>query len=502
VAAVRNSPEVVAARAAVQVTERTVTALERQLAREQERASRLEGITEGRHAAGRMTAAAGRATADQAEKIGHINEALHEARKRASAANGHLKAIEGEVIHGARQASKAARERLKAAERDARTTTRTKVADIDRALGDEQRRVAGVAPKQADRLHGAIAGLDSAAAGVRGTRAQIRDLDQRISAERARTSGVPHAQMNKLVNAIADRDDARARLGEHQAEHVSARARDISVKVAAANAALVGGGKQGRVFAHKTDANKVAQRLNDAAHEVADGRVRKKASDTVPLEFEVRKLGEDGFAVVPKIAAERRYKSTREKAPMSHASVGTSPNTYAKLFRVSRRLFTQATLPLSPKWLFGQGAEAGVRSAIAGAGPLDLMRFNKVVKDMNAKKAGSGDDLKLRVMGGQFGLTGPAREFAQGTKTLAEEFAGTGLERPAQALTRAGATLPARAVRAGWNATRAPSSAASTASSRPTRARRWPGRRSSRASSTRSASTRSQTRRSRTPPRA
>lgn len=147
------------------------------------------------------------------------------------------------------------------------------------------------------------------------------------------------------------------------------------------------------------------------------------------------------FGVVPKDAKTRLNKQR---------AVGTSPATMAKVMRRSRGALTQAVLPLSTKWLLGQGVEAGLRSAVAGAGPADLLRFNRVVKKMNTAKAGSGDELLMRVSGGQFGLTGTAREFAQGKRSLADEFAGTSMEKVGNAASKVGGTLPARAVKAGW----------------------------------------------------
>jgi hypothetical protein len=78
------------------------------------------------------------------------------------------------------------------------------------------------------------------------------------------------------------------------------------------------------------------------------------------------------------------------------------------------------------------------------------MRFHKVVNALNKAKPGAGDELKMRVTGGHFDLTGPARDFADG-KSLADEFAGTSLERGANAATRVGSSLPAKAIRHGWS---------------------------------------------------
>jgi hypothetical protein len=151
----------------------------------------------------------------------------------------------------------------------------------------------------------------------------------------------------------------------------------------------------------------------------------------------------------------------------------------AKVMRRSRGALTQAVLPLSSKWLMGQGVEAGLAGPlVAGAGPADLLRFNKVVKKMNAAKAGSGDELLMRVSGGQFGLTGTAREFAQGQRSLADEFAGTSLERVGNAATKVGTCLPAKAVRKGWGKYTNVVLDSVNGVLENTPARRWPARRS------------------------
>lgn len=161
-----------------------------------------------------------------------------------------------------------------------------------------------------------------------------------------------------------------------------------------------------------------------------------------PARWVVRPAGVDKFAVVPKVAAQRLKK---------HRVVGSSPATMAKVMRRSRGAFTQATLPLSAKWLAGQGAEAGIRAAAAGAGPMDWLRMGKVVKQLNKQHPGAGDELAMHVTGGgHFDLTGPARDFANG-KSLADEFADTSLAKPARVATAVGNTAPLKAVRTGWN---------------------------------------------------
>jgi hypothetical protein len=192
------------------------------------------------------------------------------------------------------------------------------------------------------------------------------------------------------------------------------------------------GATEGVLHGSRAEAQHVADRLN-----ARPASIRTPAKEQVPLEFTVHEAG-TRFGVVPKVAKARLTK---------HHVVGTSPATMAKVMRRSRGAFTQAVLPLSPKWLAGQGIEAGIRGVVAGAGPLDLMRFGKVVKKLNAVKPGAGDELKMRVTGGHFDLTGPARDFADG-KSLADEFRDTSLARPAAAATKGGKAL--KPLRVGW----------------------------------------------------
>lgn len=230
---------------------------------------------------------------------------------------------------------------------------------------------------------------------------------------------------------------------------------------------------EGALHDTRAAADAIAQRLNAKPTLIKDGK------DTVPLEFKVVPAGAK-FAVVPKMAAERLR---------HHRQVGTSPTIGAATLRTTGRAFRASVLPLSQKWLTGQGVEAGLRSAITGAGPFDLLRMKKIIAARNeaapthfaihgrrghlpnsfkTRKAadahlaglpgqrglkvvahGAGDELLMRVTGGQFGLTGTAREFANG-RTLADEFSQTPLKGAAKKATEVGQSRPLRVVRRGW----------------------------------------------------
>lgn len=203
------------------------------------------------------------------------------------------------------------------------------------------------------------------------------------------------------------------------------------------------GATEGALHDSRVDAERIAARLNSRPVVVARGRhtplQAPRQGTPTDVEFVVRKAGSK-YAVVPKAASERLN---------WHRRVGTSQAPGSKILRVAGRTFRTAVLPLSAKWLTGQVSEAGIRSVVAGAGPADLWRFRSVVQRMNRDNPGSGDALVSRITGGQFGLTGTAREFAEG-RSLAEEFQGTAFEDIAHGLTKAGSTRPARAVRSGW----------------------------------------------------
>lgn len=335
------------------------------------------------------------------------------------------------------------------------------LAQVENAVKAEEGRARGVAPRQADRLGAAIAGLDEAAGSVGATRARVRDLSEQIAVERARTAGVPHAQMERLQNALHHRDEMRAAYETRKAEHADAKARDIATGHARAAAPLSAAAQEGRVFEHKSDANKVRDRLNEAGHEINVGgrspvrygytdhgpRPMKRGEVNLPLTFKTVPAGEGRWGVVPEIAKERLR---------VHGVVGSSQATGAMLMKDLRQGLTKAVLPFSLKWLGGQASEAAIRSAISGAGPADLIRFKRTIKRMNEIQPGSGDALMTRISGGQFGVSGAARQaLAPDKMTFAERYKDRGiLSQPAAGATWLGQTLPGRLGKAGfqkWN---------------------------------------------------
>jgi hypothetical protein len=200
---------------------------------------------------------------------------------------------------------------------------------------------------------------------------------------------------------------------------------------------------KGTIHDTQASAQQVADTLNAQRQTIprgGHGLHQPRRNVPTDVEYTVRDAGGGQFAVVPKIAAERLVK---------HGAVGSSQAIGAKVLRTAGRSFRGAVLPVSARWLFGQGGEAGIRAGVAGAGPFDAMRFNRVVDDMNRARPGAGDEFAMRVHGGQFDLTGTAREFADG-RTLAEEFKGTAFEDVAHGMTKAANVKPVRAVRKGF----------------------------------------------------
>jgi hypothetical protein len=142
---------------------------------------------------------------------------------------------------------------------------------------------------------------------------------------------------------------------------------------------------EGHLHSSREDALKVVERLKAAGHG----------------EFAVKPVGESQFGVVPKVAAKQLQR---------HQVVGSSSATYAKVLRASRQKFTNAVLPLSPKWLTGQLVEGTLRAVAHGAGPTSLLRERRVFKALEKQRPGAGKEFRQRGLpGGHYG--GQIQEF-------------------------------------------------------------------------------------------
>jgi hypothetical protein len=462
--------DVVDARRGVRIHNNHVTQAQRRLDRLEQQASHAEGVTEGLTKGGKMTAGAGKRAADLAEQIGHAREDLADARGMADAARERLKTAEADAKTRAVQVTKgrrdAARQKLKDAEAAHRQGIRERTADIDKEIAAEKRRLAGVAPGQADRLAEAIEGRETAQNTVAAARSRARLLDRIVAGDRRalvlRRRGL-HGEARDRATA------AREAHRDAVAEFKQAKADAWALEQERRNPQLVDPDTAGRLFDNRRDANKLKQQLNARGQQIPSGhflgqtlelretpgggrRVVREAGGMRPLEFTVHQVG-DQWAVVPKIAAARRYGSGGPGSRMSHANVGTAEATMAKVLRNTRNQFTQATLPASFKWLAGQGTEALIRSVLTGAGAIDLYRFNQVVRQLEDIQPGAGELFKQRILGGgMFGHTGTIREQIgrEPGPSMAETFEGTKLRTPANLATWIGQKGGLPAVRARW----------------------------------------------------
>ena len=170
-----------------------------------------------------------------------------------------------------------------------------------------------------------------------------------------------------------------------------------------------------------------------------DARDRRASKATPPGETA-------GYAVVP-ARGRRRFAASRR--------VGTAPGHRRRALRVGSRQFRKTVLPLSTKWLGGQVIEGATRAAVHGAGPASLLRYRKPIASAASEDASRTRRRQLRACapssGGQFGVTGPAAEFA-GKRAHARRGvrADRSRARPAAAVTKAAAAArgPARPRRA------------------------------------------------------
>jgi hypothetical protein len=166
----------------------------------------------------------------------------------------------------------------------------------------------------------------------------------------------------------------------------------------------------GKIYATRDEANTVKTNLE---------KDKKITWEPHVMEIEGQTAGETGgFAVVPK-EAHARY--------MRHKRVGRGGFTGGPALRITSRLFRKSVLPTSSKWFGGQIVEGGLRSAVHGAGPLPIgryvtgRRFLKAYEREHGKKARQALEART-IRSQQFGITGPAAEYAPHARTLAREL--------------------------------------------------------------------------------
>jgi hypothetical protein len=118
-----------------------------------------------------------------------------------------------------------------------------------------------------------------------------------------------------------------------------------------------------------------------------------------------------------------------------HQKSGTS--TTGKVGQAGTAAFRNTVLPFSTKWVFGNVAEAVLRSAVNGVTPVDFWRGGRVMKELKRLDEDAWRQMDVRVKGGL--LFGSADKLR--VRRAAEDFEGTSMETPA-ALATAARQLP------------------------------------------------------------
>lgn len=133
--------------------------------------------------------------------------------------------------------------------------------------------------------------------------------------------------------------------------------------------------------------------------------------------------GNDGpgpWALIPEVAADQLAKHMRI----------LDSSTAGKVGQIINNAFRQTVLAMSPKWLFGNPAEASVRAAVAGAGPRSHMTASRVLKRAEQIDPEKAKELRARTVGGgHFSMAERQR-----THRDASQFQGTSLEGVARGL--------------------------------------------------------------------
>jgi len=157
----------------------------------------------------------------------------------------------------------------------------------------------------------------------------------------------------------------------------------------------------------------------------ADRADAQRVADAVPFEARVIEVEgatpgkTGGYAVVPETAIHRLER---------HAGVGRGGHGVGPILRHTGDFFRKTVLPLTPKWLYGQATEAGLRALAQGAGPVSYLRGKKVLKRLKALDPDAYARLEKRgLLGGQYSATGSVgqglvHDVGKTGKTLAEEL--------------------------------------------------------------------------------
>jgi len=368
----------------VRHADRDVNALKAQLDRAEQRGSQLQGRTEGRFAAGKMTEGAGKAAADQAEHIAHINAALKEAQDVAVAA----------------------RDRLKEATAAHAKYVKDATAELDQQISAEHKRIQGVPTAEHQSLLNAIAGHDAAALAHKTAIAEhdyLEGVRKDVTRAHRQTPVTDPAAEGRIFD------------NERDAKRVVYQLNQLGMRIPSGNTIPL----QTHLLPPSEEVSALGHWQPNRTVAITRGR------GTVPVRWKVMKIGEDQYAAVPDAPRQRMYGGGGKGAYLSHASVGTGKSTVARGMRVARGNMTKSTLPQSLKWLAGQIGETPTRMLTLGAGPFDYARFMMIKNRMNRDIPGSGDLMEQTVVGG--GMHSPTSGIGEhlfDEPSLAQTFEG------------------------------------------------------------------------------
>jgi len=162
------------------------------------------------------------------------------------------------------------------------------------------------------------------------------------------------------------------------------------------------------------------------------------------IEDAIKGKGEEGpWALIPEAAAKRIQKH-----------LGLMGRTeFEQAAAAGSSLFRKTVLSTSPTWLWGNVAEASLRSTIAGAGPIPYVspafyRGRRVFKELVAENPELAQEIAHRVAGGGHMSTAEKMQIFRS----AEQFTGSSLEGVAKKMARAARAPGARNVAGAWHA--------------------------------------------------
>jgi hypothetical protein len=147
--------------------------------------------------------------------------------------------------------------------------------------------------------------------------------------------------------------------------------------------------------------------------------------------------GDGPWGLMPKAAADRiqEHLNTMGRTTLEQG------------IQASSSLFRKTVLSTSPTWLWGNVAEAGLRSAIAGAGPLSYRHGIRVLKQLEKENPELAQIVAHRVAGGGHFSSAVRQQVFKS----AEQFHGTKLYPLARAIEKAGKTPGPREIAGAWH---------------------------------------------------